>query len=532
MTRENLLVDPLLTIDTPDGGQRQVSLPGLFAAMERGEVFAFPKLRPHQDHPWHAFLCQLAALALRDSHLPQARPGHPETWLGQHDEEGWRVLLRTLTSDFRDDEPWRLVVEDPAKPAFMQPPVEGSALAKQKPEDFWATPDDMDVLETAKRHGIKNALIDPGSLEHWVYALVSVQTQAPFGGSGHQASSRQNGAYGARSGVGIRLSQRVDMCWARDTRILLDHPDHWAACGIDYDFRHGLALVWLVPWNGETSLAPTRLHPWYIEISRLTRLKRTPAGLLHATYITASSTRVEAKETHGNVGDPWVPILKETTPKSYNSVPRYHKVCEVLFDDEKYVPSLMQMPAKIDGTGPMTVCFRFLSRGQSKTEGYHERHVPFGHAQSRFLGARKNLALEMSRSMIELASRVEQALYLAALKRMQAGRPVPDAKQPETSRWANRIRRDMDDEVNEHFFPRLWDCLERHEDGATLVDSVRPWLDWLASCARTRFALAGQSLPSSCTLGMFAQAQAEILLERKLSGIFNPQPLRRNAHGK
>ena len=36
------------------------SLPELMAAMAADTVRDFPALRPHQRHPWHAFLVQLA----------------------------------------------------------------------------------------------------------------------------------------------------------------------------------------------------------------------------------------------------------------------------------------------------------------------------------------------------------------------------------------------------------------------------------------------------------------------------------------
>lgn len=61
----SLLDDALIRYRTVrDGTLVQASLPALFAAMVADEVRDFPALRPHQRHPWHAFLTQLAALAL------------------------------------------------------------------------------------------------------------------------------------------------------------------------------------------------------------------------------------------------------------------------------------------------------------------------------------------------------------------------------------------------------------------------------------------------------------------------------------
>ena len=63
--RYNLLDEPLIRTRLVAGGQPQsFSLPALLAALGRDEIRDFPALRPHQRHPWHAFLVQLAAMAL------------------------------------------------------------------------------------------------------------------------------------------------------------------------------------------------------------------------------------------------------------------------------------------------------------------------------------------------------------------------------------------------------------------------------------------------------------------------------------
>ena len=56
----SLLDEPLIRWRSTDGGTLQsASLPQLLAAMAANEVRDFPALRPHQRHPWHAFLVQL-----------------------------------------------------------------------------------------------------------------------------------------------------------------------------------------------------------------------------------------------------------------------------------------------------------------------------------------------------------------------------------------------------------------------------------------------------------------------------------------
>ncbi len=118
----NLLEDRLLRARLADGTVERFSLPTLYVALREDRVADFPSLRPHQRHAWHAFLAQLAAIAVH------RRPGTaiPES------AGAWGAALRALTSDFPEDEPWRLVVEDSGKPAFMQCPAPDGLDAYRK----------------------------------------------------------------------------------------------------------------------------------------------------------------------------------------------------------------------------------------------------------------------------------------------------------------------------------------------------------------------------------------------------------------
>ncbi|QIK42539.1 hypothetical protein [Pontivivens nitratireducens] len=78
-----LLHDPLIS----DQAGRLFSLPGLFAALSRGEVSDLPALRPHQRAAWHMTCVQIAALACW-----QAGQGDLA-----EDEGGWRDMLLGLT---------------------------------------------------------------------------------------------------------------------------------------------------------------------------------------------------------------------------------------------------------------------------------------------------------------------------------------------------------------------------------------------------------------------------------------------------
>ena len=109
----NILSDQLIRMDTSYGSRMEASLPEVYAALMADQVEAFPALRPHQRHAWHAFLVQLGAMAMHEAEL-----GAPPA-----DATEWADLIRGLTPDFPNDEPWQLVVGSITKPAFMQPPA-------------------------------------------------------------------------------------------------------------------------------------------------------------------------------------------------------------------------------------------------------------------------------------------------------------------------------------------------------------------------------------------------------------------------
>ena len=60
----SLLNDPLIRVRLTDGSTKAMSLPDVYGVMSADDIEAFPALRPHQRHAWHAFLAQLGVVAL------------------------------------------------------------------------------------------------------------------------------------------------------------------------------------------------------------------------------------------------------------------------------------------------------------------------------------------------------------------------------------------------------------------------------------------------------------------------------------
>ena len=186
----NLLEEPLIRVRLTDATTRPMSLPEVYDAMSAERVSSFPALRPHQRHAWHAFLAQLGTVALQCA-------GHeklPSTGLD------WPALLRNLTPAFGSDEPWCLIAEDPAHPAFMQCPAPNGFDAYRGRA---VTPDDLDILVTAKNHDLKRTVAAANAPDDWIFALIDLQTMAGFLGAGNYGIARMNGGFSARPCLGL-----------------------------------------------------------------------------------------------------------------------------------------------------------------------------------------------------------------------------------------------------------------------------------------------------------------------------------------
>ena len=279
----NLLTEPLVPILTERAEPREVDLPTLLAAYTDDRVLDFPFLRPHQRAPWHSFCVQLAALALH-------RAGRDAVVA---DAATWRELLRGLTAEWPEDEPWRLVVEDVTKPAFMQPPVPaGSGDPHRTPI---RTADDLDVLVTAKNHGVKQGIGTDASPAAWVAALVLLQTTGGFLGAGNYGISRMNGGFATRPWVGLVPPGGLGAHWRRDVTVLLRHRDWFFERVEEFAEADGAALLWCLPWDGERSLGLDELDPWFIEICRRVRLYRDESGTITAKSV-GSSARARRRQ--------------------------------------------------------------------------------------------------------------------------------------------------------------------------------------------------------------------------------------------
>lgn len=325
-----------------------MSLPGVLAALCRGDLVEFTEIGGHQGHPWHAFLVQIAALALY-------RDGCPP-WPVQ--EGDWARLLASLAPP----EAFCLVSDDLGKPAFFQPPVPKSTLKDHKHIE---TPDELDVIITSTNHDIKCRQMVAPSAEHWIYALLSLQTMQGYSGVGLYGVSRMNGGMGSRPCVSLSR----DLMWAtrfkRDVRLLLDLRAEILTRGFS---DTGTSLLWLVPWDGLTSLPLATLDPFYLEICRRVRLIRQD-GVIKARAAGSACARVESAPG-GVTGDLWTPIRNA---RAFTAGPlglTYRVIAQLLTEYE--TPALQLQPE--DGASPVFLA-EVLVRGQGQTFGFSRKEM-------------------------------------------------------------------------------------------------------------------------------------------------------------
>ncbi|MDE2850450.1 MAG: type I-E CRISPR-associated protein Cse1/CasA [Acidobacteriota bacterium] len=513
----NLLTDPLIQVRPVVGKPMAMSLPEIFETASTDEVATFPALRPHQRHAWHAFLAQLGTIAVQQAGLAELPCAASE----------WRILLRGVTPDFDDDAPWRLVVDDPAKPAFMQCPA-GSAFNQYRRRV--ATPDDLDLLVTSKNHDVKQAVARASAPEDWVFALIDLQTMAGFLGAGNYPIARMNGGFSARPCLGLAPSAGGFGAHVfHDLRRMLeDRPQLLERLPDYYRPEGGTALLWTVPWDGTTSTDLGDLDPYFIEISRRVRLCIEDRRLVAKTAGSKKS-RVAAKAAHGNVGDFWTPVSRGATKALSISGAgfRYDRLNTLLFDGTAYdLPPAMTVSATTKKR--WRVVARGMAGGQGKTDGYHERNdivltsrvaTAFGRKEERDELAAINSAL------LEEVAEVSRALRLGIAVAASGGKLLADLSKSDRT-YARPYARRFDTWVD----PRFFGAVERRFVAGSQAATRRE----RASFAQEMMAAAGavlaeavESVPCPAIRRHRARARAFSAFYGSLRGtrsVFGDQP--------
>ena len=451
----NLLTEQVISVSSTE----RLSLPALLAAMARGDVTQFPALRPHQRPSWHMFLVQLAALAIWTA----KRTDVPD------ESTAWTHLLRALTPDHADDAPWCMLVENRAKPGFLQPPA---------PENLkWlpvTTPDALDLLITGRNHDLKQSVARDATIEDWFFALISLQTSGGYDGPKKYGIARMNGGSSSRPMLGLAPAQgknyrlNPSAWWARDVEQLLQLRQ--AGEGLEFGCIGGTALLWCLDWQEGEQLDLRQIDPWFIEICRRIRLVGTEQAW-SAIRADSIAARIDAKAYHGKVGDPWAPVHRgegkslTLAGKDFN----YKMLSELMFGGDWHVPELAKLGPN-EQIGDRLLIAEALSRGNCTTEGFKSRVVPIPDGAVRLFQS-KTVA-ELSREQMGEIEAFDEALRNALA--LLAARGDREGMHKTQYAFSRSARRRFERTVDRLFFPHLWKRLAAdNSDDPESTDKAR-----------------------------------------------------------
>ena len=536
----NILTERLIRMDRSDGSRVEASLPEVYAALMADKVEAFPALRPHQRHAWHAFLVQLGAMAVHGAGLSE-----PPADAGE-----WRRIIRDLTkAEIPDDkpwdvdDPWRLVVDDITKPAFMQPPAsrsdkldeyvyefrKGTKTNKRKPPVD--TPDELDMLVTSKGHDLKQAVAWQADVEDWLFALLTLQTMEGYGGKLNYGISRMTSGYGNRPAFSLTPSFRLGRHFKHDLVALMKHRQ------ANHSSDSGVGLLWMIPWDGTKAeqRGPTDMDLYYIEVCRRIRLKVISGRMMAVRANSGDKRMVDVK---GLAGDPWAPVSNAPIKKSetplkflvYNERFGYERVIDGLFSPDWEQPLLLRptKPAPSPDEAMQLVARGMVrNKGGNKLEtwGYHERIVRLRHRTLQVFGrpgGPKQLE-DIARERIEQVGTVKNILRHAVatfaakgnsdFAAHRNGQPSPNQL---AQTWANRL----DEIVDTSFFDDLQD--EFDADSGEHDAIRRRWLmngdDGVVDQADKTLKVAEDALPCPSIQRFRARVNADRVLWGRIRG--------------
>jgi len=506
----SLLCEPLFRVTLGDSPEvTRLSLPQVLARHSAGALLTFVALRPHQQAPWHAFLVQLAYLALE----PLDDPSPPT------ETDAWVDLLRSLTPDHPDDGPWHLVNTNWQAPAFLQSPCSPGREA-----DFKRSADaaqDIDLLVTARHHDEKTGKLhlDANELDTLVYALIGLQGWSSFLGAGNYSSMRMNGGFSSRPQFRLAYQRGSGPEYLRDLQVLLDDRE-----GLDERFKlahqDGATgehlLLWLPVWD-EGSLALGSVHPYALEVCRRVRLVRDGDRLL-LRRASSKAMRVAAKEQRGVVLDPWVPILRGDEPKALTAQAHslsYRKLQELGFDREKVDLPVLAKPSDRErgDNQPGSFIAQVLVAGDGGTDGWLSRELPMpAPVLAQWQSAPAAMA-QRSQLFVHLAGLASGTVLRGALLQFVDGSKKVDRKNPDFARavepWVSRY----EGAIDEAFFGQLFDTIDA---GKSDMEAQRQWVCWLAQSCQIQLNTAAVALPTRNGSRYFAWGRAQRQFEQSL----------------
>ena len=272
---------------------------------------------------------------------------------------------------------------------------------------------------------------------------------------------------------------------------------------IDYAPEDGLALIWLIPWDGNESLRQDTLDEWYIEICRRVRLVNI-SGRIAAQAGNSKVPRIVPREG-GVMGDPWSPtVLEKGGGRKALTVDsrgfHYRRMVELIFDRKSIEPAPLQEIAPTDSPKGLQLLARALVRGQGKTEGYHERRVPLSRKVRDGLRHKSTDPIAAAAAQrVHLAGEIQGHVFKPALLVLFQNAPEKlNFKDKDSNAKSEHFLRRLDAEIDADFFEALWDEIDKdgdeaqHEERAKWVHSLLMLAFNLLQEAETATAIASR----------------------------------------
>ena len=419
----DLLRDPLFSIESERQDVRRYSLPGLLACLldleQDDPPMSFSRVTPAQRGLVWRFLVRTAAYVLRAEGMDSVQDS---TGNGAGQAES---VIRSALRGAAPDSAWLLHHEGPiSEAAFLQPAYTGDGNSREQGIS-WLT-------QAIGRRQYERKSMVPHSMspEEVVYGLIEYQLGVKQGGQGHYPTQLTGSGDGAGSGsptitIEFHRGLAVDFVFAVDTLLA-----HWPRIRK----RHGLVgdvwALWAEPWSGAKGegLPASELSPAFIPCARIVRLHPPIDGYFYGvTTVGSKAKRVEDHTDGGNLGDIFVPLIQDprkghwkirgVLEQGYN----YKEVAATLFERTNKEGQGRRRPPIVDGLAriaddlPATPYVRFagVAFSQGKTLGFFEREFLLPQGAVRHFEA-TDVALGVYEDMLALKAKAEGALSHAA----------------------------------------------------------------------------------------------------------------------
>ena len=499
----NVMSEPIIRVELANNRFETLTLPDTYAHLVENDLKSFQALRTHQRHGVHAFLVQLAVLALRQTGQTEL-PDNPEDW---------RRTLRSLTQRRHpQDAPWQLVNPRWDQPALLQTPVmpNEQSLYKRALE----TPDTLDQLIAADNHKMKQHEGYAAQYDDWLFALINLQTMQGALGRNNYGISRMNGGASSRPVFTLAPLGRPGDAIARDINALLHHEPKADPAG-------RTTLVWLLPWQGlkADQLQVDDLSDLYIEICRRLRLQSTGPEQLTAYQAGTDTTRIDKIQPQRAETDPWTPfnVKEQKTLSIVDPAFTYQQVAAYLTNENWQWPRLLHLTAA-DLASDQTLAIHAagLARGNGKTFGYFERTIELdpstiqamAEADRERLNAVTQTHLQDARTTLNILYHAILT-YLAPNRTSQSGEKAPPQHTSSARIWG----KPMDQKIDSVFFQYLQQEIAAPDEAQAQADRAE-WQLWLYNQAKIALQEAQENLPQSVNAARSATRSNSIFESR------------------